>query len=298
MASWDEILEQVGNNGSSFDLIRRKYIKELSDYTNRNTIVYYSAWLQKALSANGRFDFGINDSDTTGYMTCIHGMNKDAGLDLFLHTPGGDISATESLVTYLKSIFGDNIRVIVPQLAMSAGTMIACSAKEIVMGKQSNLGPIDPQYGLYRAHGIIEEFNSIKETIKTDPPSAQAWVPILSKYSPTLIGECQKVIDWSNGLVKQWLKDNMLKDNPYSDSIAKTIADTLGDHSLTKSHSRHLHSDYLKTLGLKILDLEADQKLQDLVLSIHHSTIITFTNSNAVKIIENQNGVSFINNIK
>ena len=66
---------------------------------------------------------------------------------LVLHTPGGDIAATESLVDYLYSMFGHNTRVIVSQISMSAGAMIALSAKEIMLDKHSNLGSIDPQMG-------------------------------------------------------------------------------------------------------------------------------------------------------
>lgn len=297
MASWNEILDKFGQMASPYDNVRRNYIKELSAFTGRNTIIYYSSWLQKSLEAQGRFDFGINDNDKTGFMTCIYQLDKAKGLDLILHTPGGDISATESLVAYLKSIFGNDIRVIVPQMAMSAGTMISCSAKEIIMGKHSNLGPIDPQYGLYRAHGIIEEFDHIKTEHLKNPLSTQVWGPILSKYNPTLIGECQKVIDWSNGLVKQWLIENMFHGEPNSENKAKSVVDYIGSHALTLSHSRHIHRDDLTSLGLKILDLESDQRLQDLVLSIHHSTIITFSSTKAAKIIENQNGISFINTL-
>jgi membrane-bound ClpP family serine protease len=56
-------------------------------------------------------------------------------------------------------MFGTNIRAIIPQMAMSAGTMIALSTREIIMGKHSNLGPIDPQIAGIPAHGVIEEFN-------------------------------------------------------------------------------------------------------------------------------------------
>lgn len=297
MASWNEILDKFGQMPSPYDAVRREYISRLSTYTGRNTILYYSAWLQKSLMANGSFDFGINDNDKTGFMTCIYKMDKTKGLDLILHTLGGDISATESLVVYLKSIFGNDIRVIIPQMAMSAGTMIACCAKEIIMGKHSNLGPIDPQYGMYRAHGIIEEFNSIKQEFTTNPNASLAWGPILSKYTPTLIGECQKAIDWSNGLVEQWLTENMFSKDPAAVDKAKAIVDYIGSHALTKSHSRHLHMKDLQNLGLKITELENDAALQDLVLSIHHSTIITFGSTKAAKIIENQNGISFINTI-
>jgi ClpP class serine protease len=96
----------------------------------------------------------INDEDKNGFMLCIHKLDKSKGLDLFLHTPGGSGAATESLVHYLRQIFGNDIRAFVPQLAMSAGTIIACACKEIFMGKHSNLGPVDPQIkGLQRDSG-------------------------------------------------------------------------------------------------------------------------------------------------
>lgn len=297
MASWNEILDRFGHMPSQYDLVRREYLKQLSDYTGRNTILYYSAWLQKSLMNNGTFDFGINDNDKTGFMTCIYQLDKTKGLDLILHTPGGDISATESLVVYLKSIFGKDIRVIIPQMAMSAGTMISCCAKEVIMGKHSNLGPIDPQYGMYRAHGIIEEFENIKQEHVKNPLGTQVWGPILSKYTPTLVGECQKVIDWSNGLVKQWLKENMFEGVTNVEDKANNVVESIGSHALTKSHSRHLHIDYLRNIGLNITALEEDSELQDKVLSIHHSTMITISSTKAAKIIENQNGVSFINTI-
>ena len=78
-------------------------------------------------------------------MLCIHKLDRSKGLDLILHTPGGSGAATESLVNYLHQMFGNDIRAFVPQLAMSAGTILACSCKEIYMGKHSNLGLVDPQ---------------------------------------------------------------------------------------------------------------------------------------------------------
>ncbi|MFA5433061.1 MAG: S49 family peptidase, partial [Candidatus Paceibacterota bacterium] len=125
-------------------------------------------------------------------------------LDLILHTPGGETAATESIVDYLHSMFGNNIRAIVPQLAMSAGTMIACSCKEIIMGLQSSLGPIDPQFGGIPAHAIVEEFKRAYSEIKADPVKAAVWQPIVARYNPTLVGECEKAIDWSEKMVENW----------------------------------------------------------------------------------------------
>ena len=58
-------------------------------------------------------------------MATIHKMDRKKGLDLILHTPGGDMAATKSLVDYLRIMFEGNVRAIVPQIAMSGGTMIA-----------------------------------------------------------------------------------------------------------------------------------------------------------------------------
>ena len=98
-------------------------------------------------------------------MNSIKGLDVNKGLDLILHTPGGNPTATEGIVKYLHSRFGDDIRVIVPQMAMSAGTMLACAAREIVMGKHSCLGPIDPQYGGVPAYNIVTEFRQAKDDL-------------------------------------------------------------------------------------------------------------------------------------
>ena len=70
-------------------------------------------------------------------MNAIHGLDHSKGLDLILHTPGGNVAATECIVNYLKSVFGGNIRAIIPQLSMSCGTMIALSCKETLIPQLS-----------------------------------------------------------------------------------------------------------------------------------------------------------------
>jgi len=69
--------------------------------TGRNVIIYYSAWLQKPSIVG----LQVNDADKNGFMTVIHELDRSKGLDLVLHTPGGETAATESLVDYLRSMF-------------------------------------------------------------------------------------------------------------------------------------------------------------------------------------------------
>jgi hypothetical protein len=177
---------------------------------------------------------------------------------------------------------------------MSAGTMIALSCKEIVLGKHSNLGPIDPQIGGVPAHGVIEEFNLAKAEVTANPATAMIWQPIIAKYSPTLIGQCQKAIDWSETMVKEWLKTGMFEGDPDAQQKADAIVQELGSHALTKSHARHISLERAQSLGIKVLPLENDPKLQDAVLAVHHSCIHTLAHTPAVKIIENHIGAAFI----
>src|SRR5258708_6035800 len=230
-----------------------------------------------------------------GLMTAVKGLDKSRGLDLILHTPGGEINATEQIVFYRREVFNGDIRAIVPHLAMSAGTMIALASQKIVMGLHSNLGPIDPQVGGGPAHAILEEFKTAKEVFASSPKEAQAWLPILSKYTPTLLGACEKAITLSETMVKSWLVTGMFADAENPQEKAEEIVAALGSHAQTLTHGRHITIEQAKNLGLKIEPLELDEKLQDAVLSVHHCYNITFSMTAAVSIIENQLGNCYVN---
>jgi len=289
--NWSELLGEIGKLGNQFDILRRKYVSKLARYTKRNVICYYSGWLQKpelgAASA-------VNDIDKNGLMTTINGLDTAKGLDLVLHTPGGDTAATESIVDYLWSKFEGDIRCFVPQMAMSAGTMIACSCKEIWMGQQSSLGPIDPQFGPIPAHAVVEEFERAISEVQHNPATAPVWQVILSKYPPAFVGECQKAITWSSTLAESWLRRNMLLGQKDQDERISKVLLELVDHSVSLSHNRHLSAKKCLEIGLDVRLLESDQKLQDLVLSVHHIYMHTLSSTGAFKIIENQSGKAFI----
>jgi hypothetical protein len=237
----------------------------------------------------------INDSDKDGFMAVIHKLDRSKGLDIFLHTPGGETAATESIVDYLRAMFGNDIRAIIPQLAMSAGTMIACACNKIIMGKHSSLGPIDPQLGGMAAHGIIEEFERAKREIAEDSSRIPVWQPIIAKYNPTLIGECEKAIKWSQEMVAEWLISGMFEGKRDAKKRAKKIIEELGDHALTKSHARHISFARAHDIGLEVLELESKiLDLQDAIMTVHHSCNLTLSATPAYKIIENHNGVASI----
>ena len=298
MPNWSAVLEELSKaqraGASAIDIVRRKYLAKLSKHTGRNVIAYYSAWLQRPDPARLPVGIDINDDDKNGFMNAIHGMDRTKGLDVLLHTPGGAVTVTESLVDYLRQMFGSNIRAVVPQIAMSAGTMIACSCKSVLMGKQSSLGPIDPQFGGFSTKGVLEEFERAKKEASANPSCIPIWQVIISKYHPTFIGQCDKAYNWSKELVKRWLAENMLKDEVNPSTSAEQVADLLLKQGTDYNHGKHISADEARGMGLIIENLEDDNILQDLVLTVHHAYMHTFQQSPAIKIIENHKGSAIV----
>lgn len=295
MPNWKEVIEEIqteANKGTpnALDVVRRKYLSKIQNKTDRNLIAYYSGWLQRGNVA----DVIVNDKDKNAFMLNIHKMDRSKGLDLILHTPGGDLAATESIVDYLHQMFGNDVRAIIPQISMSAGTMIALSCKEIIMGKQSNLGPIDPQMGGVACQAVLDEFENAKSDIKSNPQSAALWQVIISKYHPTFLGACLNSIEWSEKLAYDWLKRNMCNND---DNKTKKILREFSDHKTNKSHARHISKDKCKEIGVSIIDMESDDDLQDLILTVHHSFMHTFSHSTVTKIVENHMGLAYIESL-
>lgn len=291
MAGWNDVLKEISETQSQYDYVRRKYLKELSDYTGRNVITYYSSWLKHPQADN----LDINDSDMTGFMNCIQGMDCGQGLDLVLHTPGGSPAAAEAIVSYLRNKFNSDIRIIVPQLAMSAGTMIACAGKEIIMGKHSSLGPIDPQFNGIPAYNIFSEFIEAKSDLAKHPENAQYWAIKLQQYPAAFMKQAIDAIQLSGKLVEEWLGTCMYDRKKQEDqSVITTIVSKLNEHDDSKIHGRHLNADFCKGIGLKVSMLEDDNELQDRVLSLHHAYMITIDATPVLKLIENQNKKSLV----
>lgn len=294
MPNWGEVLTEIGEEqrraATAFDTVRRRYLKALSEETGRNVIAYYSGWQQKG-SISGT---EIRDEDRDGLMRALHGLDYRKGLDLVLHTPGGSIAATQTIIVYLREKFGRNIRAIVPHTAMSGGTIMACSAREIVMARHSSIGPIDPQIRGVPAKGVIEEFKRAAREIAADGRMQAVWMPILAQYSPTFIGNCENAIRWSEEFARQQLGDNMFRGVKGKKEKIDRILSALTEYGEVKLHERQIGYKEARSIGLKVGLLEEMGALQDLVLTVHHCFVHTLSNTSAFKIIENHEGAAFM----
>jgi len=81
---------------------------------------------------------------------------------------------------------------------MSAATMMACACDVIVMGKQSAIGPTDPQItfpvqtGYYSApaRSILDEYEEAKREVTKNPRLAALWISKIDKYPHGFLKQC------------------------------------------------------------------------------------------------------------
>jgi len=284
------------------DAVRRDYISVLANQTGRDTIVYASAFTTPKGFNIPNIYLSISTDDVQSFMSALNGL-KGKELDLIIHSPGGSMEATEQIVSRSKY---NHIRAIVPLNAMSAATMLACACDEILMGKHSAIGPIDPQVtfptrsGTFTApaQAILDEFKQAKEEVAADPKTAPLWVTKIQEYPHGLLSMCQTTLDLAKEKVGDWLDSYMFKDCDDENKKGKKIAVWLGTASNHKTHGRPINIETARDRGLKVSYIEADQKLQDLILSCFHATMVTFQVSPCVKLVENHLGKGTYMNVE
>ena len=308
MPTWGEQLEELRRlkedasqrpanpgNPSPHDILRRRYLKQLSNHTGRAVIFYGTCWLENRPGLSGD-SLSLNLGDKQGFMEANSNISEES-LDLVITSPGGSPEAAESIMDYLRSRF-THIRAVIPIAAMSAATMMVLACDEILMGTHSQLGPIDPQLTILTPEGprsspaqaIIDQFTIAKQECQ-DPRNIGAWLPLLRSLMPGLIAQCQHSREQSERFVSEQLAAHMLHSNPKK---ASEVAAWFADFSYFKSHNLPVTIDDVVGQGLNVTRLEDDQELQDLVLSVHHAVRHTFNDTGTTKLIENHHGRAYL----
>src|SRR4029078_5108913 len=170
----------------------------------------------------------LSRDDALTFIKSLKSVTKDKTLEIILHTPGGDISAAEIIVNAMLKHQG-KIIVYIPYYAMSAGTIIALAADEIIIGENAFMGRGDPQFAWgYSCRNIINYTNEL-----TDYPS---WVNDLAKL---VRQDAQQELVWVENLVN---KIDKVKNR----TISSDGYDLL--FSGTNSHQQPLFIDCLSTV--------------------------------------------------
>jgi len=194
--------------------LRQILIEDIQDLADRELVVYFTS--------KGMIDFRDADDISEVLDDC-----QTNDIDLLLQTPGGIIDACEKVISVLK-LRGGAYRVIIPSWAKSAGTIIALSSSSIVMGVNSELGPIDPQF-----NGIPAEF------IRDDPNE---------KYPYKQIAE--SAISRTQKLASQVLSRGML--HGADQSHIEDLVAQLSSAQRYSSHGAVINAEEAQNLGLDV----------------------------------------------
>ena len=255
---------------------RQEMIRAIEEHTGRRLICYVSG--SAAL---------VSRDDVTPLYDLLQDVHEGDDLDLMLQTMGGDVDAAERIVLLLDKTIGRDaqLRVVVPDSAKSAGTLIAVAGDSIVMGPPSELGPIDPQVIVSTLNGqqlsrpaqsYLDGLTEILEQTK-DAELPMAYVPLLEKFDPALIDVCRKALNRSQRFAERFLRERMLREHPDKVTL---VAGRLNDNKQWLSHGAVINCDGATDLGLTVEYLKTADPLWQSYWRLYCQTKLQLTGPN------------------
>lgn len=232
---------------------RQQLIKEIEAHTGNQLLCFV-----------GGSATAVRRDDVLFLNDLLHNIKRGEPIDLLLHTPGGDMDAAEKLVMMLNEAAGAApLRIIVPDFAKSAGTLMALGADSIVMSDSSELGPIDPQVVNEDRSGVIhvtaiqnylDAFTECSAAVNRDPADA-ASRQMLEKFDPARIHQYRAAMARARSLAERLLKMRMFKDGTGTWSA---ISGELMNTKKYQSHSQMIGFAEARGLGLRVDYLSPD----------------------------------------
>lgn len=213
-------------------------------------------------------DLFINHLDKIGV------VNK---ISLYLYTRGGDTAAAWNIVNLLRQ-FCDELEVIIPHKAHSAGTLISIGANSIIMTKQATLGPIDPSINtplnpsipnnpistmpvsVEAVKGYLE-FAKNELSIKDDTALASIYIKLSESVHPLVLGNVYRSRAQIQMLAEKLLI-NQVTDPSKIKQIISFLCSESGSHDYTINRREAKNN-----LGLNIK--KPDDALYNIIKSIY-----------------------------
>ena len=272
---------------------RKRQLERISQIRGRDVLVF-AADLNKAQAA-----IAIHYADLLPISDQLANLKGNA-LDLILETPGGSGEVAEDIVRLLRGKY-EEVSVIVPGCAKSAGTLIAMAADEILMEPVSALGPIDAQITWqgksFSADALIQGMEKIKREVQVEGLLNKAYIPILQGISPGELQHAENALDFSKILVTNWLAKYKFRtwathsttQNTVTEEDrkqrAEEIATKLCDHSRWLTHARSIKIDDLEDMKLRITNYSTAGDLADAIRRYYTLLQMTFS-GNMYKVFE------------
>lgn len=232
----------------------------------------------------------IEDVDAIMLESALKDIDTSKGFVLFLNSPGGSGLAAERIIKVCRAYSGTGeYTVAVPSKAKSAATMIAFGASRIVMGRTSELGPIDPQITIpgkkyiFSAHNVVTSYDELFKKAVRCKGNLQPYLQQLANYDAREIAELRSAISLSEDIAIKALKTGMMK-RQTSSQIKKKISDFTVPMKM-KVHGRPIDAEDAKKCGLLVDIKEPSDPLWNEVQRLY-MRLEVLTSSHVAKCIE------------
>jgi len=193
----------------------------------------------------------------------IFDANELEELQVLLSTVGGDGEVALRLLRQAHSR-SSKLSIAVPDIAKSAGTLLALGAHEILMGPTSDLGPTDPQ--LRRRDGTTIAAKSIVAAVEhavaeiTDrPETLHLHAALLSEISALDIQAARDALSYADDLLLEAIASVPERTRAEAEAMAKELKTPLigdpNDHGASISAQRALELE----LPVRNMDPAGDQ---------------------------------------
>ncbi|GAB4362019.1 MAG: hypothetical protein Kow006_33130 [Gammaproteobacteria bacterium] len=237
----------------------KKAINDIENIRERPLLCYMSNVVNSRITAS----ISIDGNDDLPFSEMVSLVPEDIKkIDIMLVTPGGSAQQVAKFVDKLRPRF-DNVSFLLPNIAMSAGTIFAMSGDEIVMDSRAYIGPVDPQIPdkngrFVPAQAVLTLIKEIQrrgeDLLKKGQNPPWTDLQILNQIDAKEIGNAISASEYSIELVETYLRDYKFKrwdvhsdGRPVTDMEKKTrareIAELLCDHATWKTHSRGINRD-------------------------------------------------------
>jgi hypothetical protein len=261
-------------------------MRQIFDETIKDTLNQRLRNLEKYFDADVIFHFGeIHPALEKAFRDFIEQLKKDKEFDrnrlvILLNTPGGSAETVEKMVSVVRFHYKE-VYFVVPDYAMSAGTILCMSGDKIFMDYSSSLGPIDPQVyngkNWVPALGYLDKVEELIQKSK-EGELTEAEFLILQKIDLAELRSYEMARNLTINLLKEWLVKYKFKDwnihyssgKPVTlsekEQRAEDIANKLSNNSIWHSHGRSIGIDTLtNSLKLKIEDYSKNDELRELI---------------------------------